>query len=333
MPALKTATQMSNALQAKQVSSVEVLETAFAAIDAREHELHAFVSTTDRERLTDSARRIDEARVRGEPVPKFAGVPIAIKDNIAVAGERLTCGSRILERYTTPFNATAVERLSTAGLLIVGKTNMDEFGFGSSTENSAFFATRNPHAPDRVPGGTSGGSACAVGAGIVPWALGTDTGGSVRQPAALCGTVGMRPSYGRVSRYGVVAYSSSMDQIGPLARTVEDAASLLSIVAGPDRCDATTTLDSPQFELTAPERVRVGVPDEYLGADCDPATREAVDDLARIAERLGWSVEDISLPLTEHALSAYYLIASVEAASNLQALRRGQIRLAERRRG
>jgi aspartyl-tRNA(Asn)/glutamyl-tRNA(Gln) amidotransferase subunit A len=313
-----TAAQMSDALGSGEVSSVELIDSALAAIDTREPEIHAFLSTTDRDALRDAARGVDEARRRGDALHRFAGVPIAIKDNIAVAGQPLTCGSRMLRDYVTPFSATAVERLQDAGLLILGKTNMDEFGFGSSTENSAFFATRNPHDQSRVPGGTSGGSAAAVAGGLVPWALGTDTGGSVRQPASLCGTVGFRPSYGRVSRYGVVAYSSSMDQIGPLASSVEDAASLLSIIAGPDPMDATTIPRAQTNATSPPSSLRVGVPDEYLGPDCDQAVLVAIEDVSRAAEALGWSVSPTSLPMTEHALSAYYLIASVEAAGNLE---------------
>jgi aspartyl-tRNA(Asn)/glutamyl-tRNA(Gln) amidotransferase subunit A len=318
MPPLMTAAQMSAALTSKQVSSAELLDASFTAIDAQEPAIRAFISLGDRKALNDSARHIDNARVRGESVHPFAGVPIAIKDNIAVAGQKLTCGSRMLRDYVTPFSATAVARLQDAGLLVLGKTNMDEFGFGSSTENSAFFATRNPVAPDRVPGGTSGGSAAAVAAGFVPWALGTDTGGSVRQPAALCGTVGFRPSYGRVSRYGVVAYSSSMDQIGPLATTVEDTVSLLSIIAGPDFNDATTIPATEAPVADTPPPLRIGVPEEYLSSDCDKAVLAAIDQVSRVAEAIGWSVSRISLPMTKYALSAYYLIASVEAASNLE---------------
>jgi aspartyl-tRNA(Asn)/glutamyl-tRNA(Gln) amidotransferase subunit A len=308
---------MRDALAAGEVSSGELLDASFAAIDAHEDEIHAFVSLSDRDELKQRASAIDEQRRRGETVAPFAGVPIAVKDNIAVAGERLTCGSRMLADYVTPFSATVVERLHDAGLLIVGKTNMDEFGFGSSTENSAFEPTRNPRDLSTVPGGSSGGSAAAVAAGVVPWALGTDTGGSVRQPASLCGTVGLRPSYGRVSRYGVVAYSSSMDQVGPLASSVEDAAALLAIIAGPDpQNDATTLPHEDSQPRSGP--LRIGVPEEYLGPECDPAVLSAIEHVSQTAAALGWSVSPMSLPMTKFALSAYYLIASVEAASNLE---------------
>lgn len=308
---------MRDALAAGDVSSTELLDASFAAIDAHEDEIHAFLSLGDRDELKRRAGAIDQQRRRGETVAPFAGVPIAVKDNIAVAGERLTCGSRMLADYVTPFSATVVERLHDAGLLIVGKTNMDEFGFGSSTENSAFEPTRNPRDLSRVPGGSSGGSAAAVVAGVVPWALGTDTGGSVRQPASLCGTVGLRPSYGRVSRYGVVAYSSSMDQVGPLASSVDDAAALLAIIAGPDPENDATTLPHDDSQ-PGPGPLRIGVPEEYLGPECDPAVLGAIEHVSQTAAGLGWSVSPMSLPMTKFALSAYYLIASVEAASNLE---------------
>jgi len=313
-----TATSMSQALAERELSSVELLDATLSAIDATDDELHAFITRADPEALREAASRVDDARAKGDEVPPFAGVPIAVKDNIAVAGQPLTCGSRILRDYVTPFSATVVERLQAAGLLIVGKTNMDEFGFGSSTENSAVFSTRNPRAPEHVPGGSSGGSAAAVAAGMVPWALGTDTGGSVRQPAALCGVVGFRPSYGNVSRYGVVSYASSMDQVGPLATTVQDTRALLEIIVGPDAMDA-TALPAPDREVESLDRpLKVGLPAEYLSPECDSAVREAVEEVARVAETLGWSVSELSLPTTRHALSAYYIIASVEAAGNLE---------------
>jgi aspartyl-tRNA(Asn)/glutamyl-tRNA(Gln) amidotransferase subunit A len=317
MPEVATAASMRDALASKELSSRELLERSFAAVDSREDEIHAFISLADRERLLDTARKIDDARARGDAVPPYAGLPIAVKDNIAVKGHRLTCGSRILEEYEPPYSAKVVSKLQDAGLLVLGKTNMDEFGFGSSTENSAFFPTRNPRAEDRVPGGTSGGSAAAVAAGFVPWALGTDTGGSVRQPAALCGAAGIRPSYGRVSRYGLVAYASSMDQVGPLATTADDAAALLSIIMGPDSCDGTSLPEPPPSLDQSVSGLRLGIPDEYLSDDCDPAVIRAIDEAAEAAGQLGWNVSRVSLPTTDYALAAYYVIASVEAAGNL----------------
>lgn len=312
-----TAIKAADALRSGEFTSAELLQSTFDAIDAHEHSVRSFISLSDRDELIRTAETIDARRARGEELPRFAGVPIAIKDNIAVDGQRATCGSRMLETYTSPYNATAVQRVLDAGLLIVGKTNMDEFGFGSSTENSAFQLTRNPVDLDRVPGGSSGGSAAAVAAGFVPWALGTDTGGSVRQPAALCGVVGVRPTYGRVSRHGLVAYSSSMDQIGPIARSVDDAAELLSIVMGHDPLDSTSLPEDIASLRVPTDKVRIGIPEQYLGDACQPEVIAAVEQTARIAADLGWEVSSISLPLTDHALSMYYIISSVEAASNL----------------
>jgi aspartyl-tRNA(Asn)/glutamyl-tRNA(Gln) amidotransferase subunit A len=313
-----TATELSRALVAKQLSAQEVVTDTFARIAGRDGELGAFLSIADVELALETARRIDKARMSGASLPQFAGLPIAIKDNLAVEDHTLTCGSRILSGYSPPYTATSVARLQAAGMIVVGKTNLDEFGFGSSTENSAFLQTKNPRRLDRVPGGSSGGSAAAVASEMVPWALGTDTGGSVRQPASLCGIVGVRPSYGRVSRYGIVAFGSSMDQVGPLARTVDDAASLLSLIMGPDSNDSTTLRDAPPDLSAGAGPLRVGIPVEYISGDCDAAVRNTVENAAALADDLGWTVSEVSLPLTRHALSAYYVISSVEAASNLQ---------------
>lgn len=312
-----SARAISEALNSREISSTEVLLDAFSRIDQRESSVRAFISTTDRDSLVGQAKKVDNDRARGEEVPPFAGIPIAIKDNIAVSGQRLTAGSRILADYIPPYSATTVEKVQAAGLLIVGKTNMDEFGFGSTTENSAFFPTHNPRSLDRVPGGTSGGSAAAVAAGFVPWALGTDTGGSVRQPAALCGVVGIRPTYGRVSRYGVVAFASSMDQVGPISATVADAASLLEIIQGRDPRDSTTLPDGFINDRPNPSGLRIGVPKEYTNAETQREIIQAVDDVVAISSGLGWDTLTVSLPHTEYALSAYYIISSVEAASNL----------------
>jgi len=315
-----SATELSEALASRRLSSAELVGDAFDRIADQDPDIGAFISTVERDELLAQAREIDDARARGDEQRPYAGIPIAVKDNISVAGQRLTCGSKILERFVPPYTATAVERLRDAGLLVIGKTNLDEFGFGSSTENSAFFPTRNPHDRERVPGGSSGGSAAAVAAGMVPWALGTDTGGSVRQPAALCGAVGVRPSYGRISRYGLVAYASSMDQIGPLTTTVEDATTLLALMNGRDPCDSTSVESEPP-RLVGDDglpKLRVGVPEEYLSASCDAAVLHAVEQASEAARALGWSVERVSLKLTDYALPAYYVIASVEAAGNLE---------------
>jgi len=312
-----TALDMARSLASGSVTSVALLESIFAQIDSREKDVRAFISLANRDLLLQSAQLIDKRRARGEEARPFAGIPIAIKDNIAVEGEAMTCGSRILEGYRPPYDATAVARIRDEGMLIVGKTNLDEFGFGSSTENSAYGPTRNPHDLGCVPGGTSGGSAAAVAAGFVPWALGTDTGGSIRQPAALCGAVGVRPTFGRVSRYGLVAYASSMDQIGPITSDVADAAALLSVIMGLDPMDAMSWPDQPARPVGESLRLRLGVPDEYMSSACQPEILSAVDRVVDTAQKAGWKVGRVSLPRTDAALSAYYLIAAVEAASNL----------------
>jgi len=317
MPSLRSAKRLSTQLQSREISAVELAQACIDRVLDLDTGIDAFLSVRDPENVIAEAKKVDLRRRAGESLSPFAGIPIAVKDNIAVEEQPLTCASRILEHYQPPYSATAVRRLQDAGLIVIGKTNMDEFGFGSSTENSAFKATKNPRNVDRVPGGTSGGSAAAVAAGMVPWAIGTDTGGSVRQPASLCGVVGMRPSYGRVSRYGLVAYASSMDQIGPFSNNVEDAAALLSLIVGHDPCDSTSVQDdAPDFEGEV-RSLRIGIPDEYRSDDCEPAIREVVDQTIEKVESLGWSAVPVGLPLTGYALSAYYLIASVEASSNL----------------
>lgn len=311
-----TATAQIPLLASGALTSRALVEHALARIDQLEPTVRAFITRFDPEACLAAADTIDTARAAGRPLPPTAGIPIAIKDNIALAGHRLTCGSRMLEHYTSPYSATAAQRLLDAGLIVLGSTNLDEFAFGSSTEHSAFGPTTNPHDPARVPGGTSGGSAAAVAAGYVPWALGSDTGGSVRQPASFCGVVGLRPTYGRVSRYGLAAHASSMDVIGPLATSVADAALLLSIIEGHDPLDA-TSLVLPDVQPALPDAPAIGIPAQYLEPPCDPQIVAAVQRTAGLASSLGWRVQEVSLPLTRHALDVYYLIASVEAASNL----------------
>ena len=282
--------------------------------------LDAFLTVTA-ERALSRARALD-ARIAGGAAPgPLAGVPVAVKDVLHVEGVPTTCGSRILEGYRPPFTATAVARLEAAGAIVVGKTNMDEFAMGSSTENSAYKPTRNPWDRTRVPGGSSGGSAAAVSAGLVPLALGTDTGGSIRQPAALCGVVGMKPTYGRVSRYGLVAFASSLDQVGPLARTVEDAALAATALSGVDGADATSApVDVPDFQAAlagGTAGLRVGVPWPFLGEGVDAgvmaAFRQALGDL----EGAGARTVEVALPHAPHAVAAYYVVATAEASSNL----------------
>ena len=301
------------------VSAVETCHAALARIEQRNPSLHAF-NTVARERALARAAAIDRdpARWRGQPL---AGVPVAIKDNICTRGVRTTASSRMLESFVPPFDATVVEKLEAAGAVIVGKTNCDEFAMGSSTENSAFGPTRNPWAPDRIPGGSSGGSAVAVAAGMTPLAFGSDTGGSIRQPAALCGIVGLKPTYGRTSRYGLLAYGSSLDSIGPLARTVADTAAALAVVAGVDPADATSAEESvPDYSagLTGDVRgTRIGVPSRLFEAGIDPEVSRALTLALDALVARGASLVDVELPHAGSAIPAYYLVATAEASSNL----------------
>jgi aspartyl-tRNA(Asn)/glutamyl-tRNA(Gln) amidotransferase subunit A len=297
----------------------EVVEEHLAAIAAREPELHAFnLVLADESRAR--AEEIDRQVAAGEDPGPLAGVPVALKDNLCTRGIPTTCSSRILEGWRPPYDATVVSRLAGAGAVVVGKTNLDEFAMGSSTENSAFGPTRNPHDPTRVPGGSSGGSAAAVAAGFASLALGSDTGGSIRQPAALCGVVGVKPTYGLVSRYGLVAFASSLDQIGPFAATVADAALALEVLAGHDSMDSTSIpQDAPSLTAVLDrgvEGLRIGVVRELTdGISADVAARLAA--AAAALEAAGAKVDEASVPATTLGLSAYYLIAPAEASSNL----------------
>jgi aspartyl-tRNA(Asn)/glutamyl-tRNA(Gln) amidotransferase subunit A len=300
-------------------SAVELCTSAIAAVDALNPTLNAF-NTVARESALARAEAIDRDRHRWNEQP-LAGVPIALKDNLCTRGVRTTASSRILESFVPPYSATVVERLEAAGAVVIGKTNCDEFAMGSSTENSAFGPARNPWATDRIPGGSSGGSAIAVAAGMTPLALGSDTGGSIRQPAALCGVVGLKPTYGRVSRYGLLAYASSLDQIGPLAHHVADAALTLTAIAGADPNDATSVPEPvPDFtaSLTGDVRgARVGVPRQLIEAGVDPDVRRAVLTALEVLVARGASLVDIDLPHAGAAIPVYYLIATAEASSNL----------------
>jgi aspartyl-tRNA(Asn)/glutamyl-tRNA(Gln) amidotransferase subunit A len=299
----------------------DVLEEHLARIDAREPEIHAFNTV-----MVDAARRaadaVDAAVHAGDDPGPLAGVPVALKDNMCTRGVPTTCSSRILEGWRPPYDATTVERLHAAGAIVVGKTNLDEFAMGSSTENSAFGVTHNPLDVTRVPGGSSGGSAAAVAADFAPLALGSDTGGSIRQPAALCGVIGMKPTYGTVSRYGLVAFASSLDQIGPFARDTRDAALLLDTIAGHDPCDS-TSIAAPLEPISADldggvSGLRVGILDELTNIDgIGSEIRAAVDVAAGALERAGAKVEHASVPSTIYGLDAYYVIAPAEASSNL----------------
>ena len=301
--------------------AADVLEEHLARVRAHEPEVHAFVTLTE-EAAREAAEGVDEAVKAGRDPGPLAGVPVALKDNLTTRGVPTTASSRILEGWRPPYTATVVDRLVAAGAVVVGKTNLDEFAMGSSTENSAFGPTRNPHDLGRVPGGSSGGSAAAVAAGFAALALGSDTGGSIRQPAALCGVVGAKPTYGLVSRYGLIAFASSLDQIGPFAPSVADAALLLDVIAGHDPCDS-TSLTTPAPKASAMldagvEGLRVGVVSELTAAEgLSPEvvarTREAADALAAA----GAKVEEVSVPAVVYGLTAYYLIAPAEASSNL----------------
>ncbi len=315
-----TARELADKIKAREVSAREVADAFLRRIEATDGDVRAFVTVTA-DQARAAADAVDRRLAAGEAVGPLAGVPVALKDNLCTAGVETTCSSKILRGFVPPYNATVVEKLRAAGAVALGKANMDEFAMGSSTENSALFTTRNPWDRSRVPGGSSGGSAAAVAAGEAPVALGSDTGGSIRQPAAFCGLVGLKPTYGRVSRYGLVAFASSLDQIGPIARRVEDAALLLSVVAGHDRCDSTSVpRPVPDYRalLTGDVRgLRVGVPSEYFAEGVAPDVREAVTAAIEVLRSLGAQIRAVSLPYTEYALPAYYILAPAEASSNL----------------
>jgi aspartyl-tRNA(Asn)/glutamyl-tRNA(Gln) amidotransferase subunit A len=308
------------AIAAKKVSARELAEEYYKRIDARNAELNAYL-TLSQERAYAQAGRVDAMAAAGKPLRALAGVPIAVKDVISTRGVRTTCGSKILENYVPPYDATAVERLEAAGAVILGKTNCDEFAMGSSNENSAYGPVRNPEALDRVPGGSSGGSAAAVAAGLAVAALGTDTGGSIRQPGALCGIPAMMPSYGRVSRYGLIAFASSLDRIGPLATNVKDVAKVLQVIAGRDVNDSTSTtapVTDYRAEMEKPVKgVRVGIPKEYFGEGMDAEVRKKIEAGIEVFRRLGCEIREIRMPHTDYAIAVYYIIATAEASSNL----------------
>jgi aspartyl-tRNA(Asn)/glutamyl-tRNA(Gln) amidotransferase subunit A len=308
------------ALQAKKISAREIASGFYAEIDRRNPELNAYL-TLSHERAYSQADRVDAAIARGDKLPPLAGVPIAVKDVISTSGIRTTCGSKILESYIPPYDATAVTRLENAGAVILGKTNCDEFAMGSSNENSAYGPVRNPLALDRVPGGSSGGSAAAVAAGLAVVALGTDTGGSIRQPAACCGIPGLMPTYGRVSRYGLIAFASSLDRIGPFAGNIADTAAVVAVIAGHDENDSTSAAASvPHYdvEIEGPiQGLRIGVPEEYFGEGIDSEVKEKVLAAIALMEKLGCRRIPLKMPHTEYAIATYYIIATAEASSNL----------------
>lgn len=308
------------ALEAKKLSARELTAEFYSRIERKNPELNAFLALSP-ERAYAQADRIDKLRARNEKLPPLAGVPVAIKDVINTRGIRTTCGSRILENYVPPYDATAVEKLESAGAVILGKTNCDEFAMGSSNENSAYGPVRNPVATDRVPGGSSGGSAAAVAAGLAVAALGTDTGGSIRQPGAFCGIPAMMPTYGRVSRYGLIAFASSLDRIGPFATTVRDVAAVLSVIEGHDTNDSTSAAmpQSDYFEeMEKPIRgMRIGIPVEYFGEGMDPEVRAKIEAGIELMKKIGCQPVELRMPHTEYAIATYYIVATAEASSNL----------------
>ncbi len=315
-----TLSELSERLRKRETSAKEVTEAFLGRIDEVEGDIRSYI-TVDRETAMRQAEEADRRLASGDNITQLTGVPVAVKDIFCTKGVRTTCASKILDGFVPPYDATVVRRFKDAGAVILGKQNMDEFAMGSSTENSAFHTTRNPWNHGRVPGGSSGGSAAAVAAGECAASVGTDTGGSIRQPAACCGVVGFKPTYGRVSRYGMVAFASSLDQAGPLTRCVRDSAVMLNIMAGYDPMDS-TSIDAPVPDYTGVlgrgvRGVRIGIPEEYFIKGVDEEVEKAVRDAIKALEGEGAEVVGISLPHTEYGVSVYYLVATAEASSNL----------------
>ena len=312
--------ELQQKLSRREVSAVEITQSVLTRADKVDSTIQSFITRTPEAALAQ-AKRVDEKLARGESVSPLAGIPGALKDNMCTKGVKTTCASKILANFVPPYDATITEKLAAADAVIVGKANLDEFAMGSSTENSGFFVTRNPWDTERVPGGSSGGSGAAVAAGEAIWSLGSDTGGSIRLPAAYCGVVGLKPTYGRVSRYGLVAYASSLDQIGPFARDVRDCALVLGAISGHDRRDS-TSINAPVPDYTAKleagvKGLKIGLPREYFVAGMQPeveaAIRRSIDELVD----MGAELVEVSMPNTQYALATYYLIATAEASSNL----------------
>ena len=315
-----TVHELAQKLEKGEITSEQITKSYFDRIKEKDKDVKAYVSILENEAM-DKARKIDLARKNGEIVGKYAGIPIGIKDNMCITGTKTTCSSKMLEHFVAPYNATVIEKLNDENLVYLGKLNMDEFAMGSSTEHSAFFKTHNPWDLERVPGGSSGGSAAAVAADLAPWTLGSDTGGSIRQPASFCGVVGLKPTYGLVSRYGLVAFASSLDQIGPITKDVTDAAILLNLIAGHDEKDSTTMniekKDYTKYLVDDVKGLRIGIPKEYLGEGINEEVKQAILDTAKKYEEMGAIVEDCSFEVGKYATSVYYIIADAEASSNL----------------
>jgi len=316
----KTASELSEMLRSKECSALEIFEDVENRIKSVEDRVGAYITLTP-DIAKKRAIEVDESFAKGEKLNVLAGIPIGIKDNISTKGIRTSCASKMLENYVPPFNATVIEKINNAGMVIMGKTNLDEFAMGSSTETSYMHITRNPHDLDRIPGGSSGGSTAAVAAGEAILTLGSDTGGSIRQPAALCGAIGLKPTYGSVSRYGLIAAASSLDQIGPIGRSVKDIAMLQDLISGYDKMDATSkNIEYPNLvdNLTANVKgMKIAVLKEFFGVGVDDSIKESVYKAIKMYEENGAEIKEISLPSTEFAIGAYHIIASAEASSNL----------------
>ena len=315
-----TIDEIQSALAERTFSAKELAQEALRVAEAENDHYGSFLHFSP-EQAISAAEAVDAKIAAGQPIGPLGGVPIAVKDVILAEGLRATCASRLLENYVAPYDATAVTKIKEAGAVIIGKTNCDEFAMGSSNENSAYFPVRNPAAPDRVPGGSSGGSAAAVAGGFAPVSLGSDTGGSIRQPASFCGVVGVLPTYGRVSRFGLVAFASSLDHIGPFSRTVKDSATVLKVIAGRDPLDASSASAPVDDYPAALDRdvkgLRIGVPKEYFGEGLDSEAGARVQAGMDVLRNLGCEIVDISLPSTEFAVASYYLICTAEASANL----------------
>ena len=316
-----TAVSLGKKIKEKEISVREALDAVFAQIDQTEDRYHAYV-TLDKEGAYKQADAVQEKIDKGELTEALAGVPVAIKDNMCTKGLLTTCSSKILENYIPTYTASAVQNLTDAGCVIIGKTNMDEFAMGSTTETSYYGVTRNPHNPDHVPGGSSGGSAAAVALNECFFALGSDTGGSIRQPSAFCGITGMKPTYGTVSRYGLIAYGSSLDQIGPMTKNVTDCAAVLETIASYDKKDS-TSMKREKYDFTSAlvrdvKGLRIGLPKDYFGEGLDSEVKAAIFKAAETFRRMGAIVEEFDLGLVQYAIPAYYIIASAEASSNLE---------------
>ncbi|MDP2650914.1 MAG: amidase family protein, partial [bacterium] len=320
-----TIKQLSQGLRNKEFSVAELTEAYLGQIEEKDKEFEAYLSV-DREGALSAARGVDELLKRGEPIGALAGIPLAIKDNILIEGGPATAGSKILKDYTAAYDATVIQKLKRENAVFLGKTNLDEFAMGSSTENSGYQITKNPHDLSRVPGGSSGGSAVAVAANMAAGALGSDTGGSIRQPAGFCGVVGLKPTYGAVSRYGLIALASSLDQIGPLTKTVEDAAILFRAIAGHDKNDSTSVSGFPPTggyegllnpDLEDLKKLTIGIPEEYFIEGLDNEVADSIDEVQKTLEDAGFKFKKISLPHTKYALSVYYIILPAEASTNL----------------